>query len=129
MTTTPHPPRPDTVTLLPDTTPGTHPIANTHDLRWWAPLIGPTCTTILLLCADLPTEGRTYPINELGTLIGRQMPSRVWRALERLERFGAAQFTGAGTVLIRMELPTVADRYLERLPHTFTAQYTTGATR
>lgn len=117
--------RPTTVTLLPDRTPGAHPI-NSPDLRWWLPVIGPTGISLLLLCSDLDTNGRTYAVEELGALVGRQAPSRVWRALERLERFGAATFTGAQTVLVRTELPTLSEGLVTSLPAQFAAAYTTA---
>lgn len=128
---TDHPPirttrnhRPAQLIVTADRRPGAH-VADSDDVWWWLPVLGPTATVLSYNLARFARHAEvTWPADELARRIGLgHATSRLWTSLDRLERFGAATFHSTDLLAVRLELPTLTRRQLERLPDEFAARY------
>lgn len=128
MTTTDTPTKPATIHVILDQTPGRHPVLDPAELRWWLPVLGPTATALLtefaLACDPTNLAGTPLDIEELGHRIGHVVPSKVWRALARLERFHVAEFASPSVVSVRSELPGLGAGYRRHLTASQLTAYT-----
>jgi hypothetical protein len=126
---------PSTLHVSPDHTPGVHPVLS-DEVRWWLPVLGPTCTVLAQALADHARHGlRTLSTDELAHQIGLAGHlSHLATSLTRLERFrvistvwaDTATATGrlvASAITVRMELPALPERHLARLPERMAAAY------
>ena len=109
--------RPDHLHVCADTTPGVHN-TDSDDIYWWLPIIGPTATVLAqTLARYTPTGGATWDTGELARRIGLSgNRSKLWVSLNRLDQFGVAHFHATDVLTIRLSLPALTPRQIERLP-------------
>jgi len=116
--------RPDHLHVCADTTPGVHRTDN-DDIYWWLPVIGPTATVLAqTLARYTPTGGMTWSTAELAQRIGLSgNRSKLWVSLNRLDQFGVAHFHATDVLTIRLTLPALSPRQLDRLPADMATAY------
>ena len=109
--------RPDRLHVCADTTPGIHQ-TDSIEIEWWLPIIGPTATVLAqTLARHTPTGGTTWDTAELARRIGLAgNRSKLWHSLNRLDLFGVAHFHATDVLTIRLWLPALHHRQLDRLP-------------
>ena len=110
--------RPARLRVIGDPTPGPHR-TDSDDIGWWLPILGPTSSWLAyLLARHATTEPDTcWDIATLAHmlgLVGNQ--SKLWASFERLQMFGAAQFLATDVLTLRLWLPALTDRRLDKLP-------------
>ena len=115
--TTEQPERPDCLHVCADTTPGVHK-TDSVEIEWWLPIIGPTATVLAqTLARHTPTGGATWDTTELAQRIGLAgNRSKLWHSLNRLDMFAVARFHATDVLTLRLWLPALTPRQLERLP-------------
>jgi hypothetical protein len=117
--------RPNHLRVVADPTPGPHR-TDSDEVLWWLPILVPTATWLAYLlarhaacqpdiCWDTATLART-----LG-LAGSE--SKLWASLERLDRFGVARFVATDTLTLRLWLPPLSPRHIDRLPEPLATVY------
>ncbi len=118
--------RPDQLHVCADTTPGVH-LTDSDEIFWWLPVIGPTATVLAqTLARYTPTGGTTWNTTELAQRIGLSgNRSKLWASLNRLDQFGVAQFHATDVLTIRLALPALSARHLDRLPADMATAYRT----
>ena len=116
--------RSDRLHVCADTTPGIHQ-TDSIEIEWWLPIIGPTATVLAqTLARHTPTGGFTWDPAELAQRIGLAgSRSKLWQSLNRLDLFGVAHFHATDVLTIRLWLPALHDRHLDRLPTTMADHY------
>ena len=109
--------RPDRLHVCADTTPGLHP-TDSVEIEWWLPILGPTATVLAqTLARHTPTGRATWDTTELAQRIGLAgTRSKLWQSLNRLDLFGIVHFHATDVLTIRLWLPGLRDRQLDRLP-------------
>ena len=118
--------RPQHLHVCADTTPGVHE-TNSVEIEWWLPVIGPTASVLAqVLARHTPKGGARWDTTALAQRIGLAgNRSKLWQSLNRLEMFGVAQFHSTDVLTIRLWLPALTNRQLERLPADMAATYRT----
>lgn len=116
--------RPDRLHVCADTSPGVHQ-TDSVEIEWWLPIIGPTATVLAqTLARHTPTGGATWDTVELAQRIGLAgNRSKLWHSLNRLDLFGVAHFHATDVLTIRLWLPALHDRHLDRLPTAMADHY------
>lgn len=116
--------RPARLIVTADRRPGAH-VADSDDVWWWLPILGPTATVLVYNLARYARHAEVaWPAHELARRVGLgQATARLWTSLDRLERFGAATFHSTDLLAVRLELPTLTRRQLDRLPEEFASRY------
>ena len=116
--------RPDRLHVCADTTPGIHQ-TDSVEIEWWLPIIGPTATVLAqTLARHTPTGGTTWNTTELAQRIGLAgNRSKLWHSLNRLDLFGVAHFHATDVLTIRLWLPALHHRHLDRLPTAMADHY------
>jgi len=116
--------RPDVVHVCADTTPGEHR-TDSDDIHWWLPVIGPTATVLAhTLARHSPAGGATWNTSELTQRVGLSgNRSKLWDSLNRLDQFGVAHFHATDVFTIRLSLPALTPRQIERLPSDMATAY------
>ena len=114
---------PELVHVCADTTPGAHR-TDSDDAYWWLPIIGPTAMVLAqTLARHTPSGGMTWETVSLARRIGLAgNRSKLWDSLNRLDRFGVAQFHATDVITIRLWLPALNPRQLTR-KRVATSQY------
>jgi hypothetical protein len=109
--------RPGHLHVCADSTPGIHP-TDSVEIEWWLPIIGPTATVLAqTLARHTDHGGATWDTTELAQRIGLAgNRSKLWQALNRIDMFGIAHFHATDVLTIRLWLPALRDRQLDRLP-------------
>jgi hypothetical protein len=109
--------RPDHLHVCSDTTPGVHQ-TDSPDIEWWLPVIGPTAAVLAqTLARYVEAGGTTWDTTELAQRIGLGgNSSKLWQSLNRLDMFGVAHFHATDVMTIRLWLPALRERNLDRLP-------------
>ena len=107
-----------------DTTPGEHR-TDSDDIYWWLPVIGPTATVLAhTLARHTPAGGATWNTVELARRVGLAgNRSKLWDSFNRLDHFGVAHFHATDVLTIRIWLPALSSRQLDRLPADMAAAY------
>ena len=118
--------RPEALHVCTDTTPGVHR-TDSDDIFWWLPIIGPTATVLAhTLAGHSPAGGATWNTSELAQRVGlSRNRSKLWDSLNRLDQFGVAQFHATDVLTIRIWLPALSPRQLDRLPAPMATAYRT----
>jgi hypothetical protein len=118
------PGRPDTLHVCVDTTPGAH-ATGSDDIYWWLPIIGPTAAVLAQTLARTTRPGGTsWDTGDLARRIGLAgNRSKLWQSLNRLDRFGVAHFHATDVLTVRVWLPALSDRQLDRLPDDMATAY------
>jgi hypothetical protein len=118
--------RPDHLHVCADTTPGVHR-TDSDDIYWWLPVIGPTATVLAqTLARHTPTGGVTWVTGDLAQRIGLSgNRSKLWVSLNRLDHFGIAHFHATDVLTIRLSLPALSPRQIERFPADMADAYRT----
>ena len=109
-----------------DTTPGAHR-TDSDDIYWWLPIIGPTATVLAqTLARHTPTGGATWDTGELAqrSACPATGPS-CGSASNRLDRSASPTSTPPTSLTIRLWLPALSPRQLDRLPADMAAAYRT----
>lgn len=116
--------QPDQLHVCADTTPGVHH-TDSDEIFWWLPVIGPTATVLAqTLARYTPTDGTTWNTTELAQRIGLAgNRSKLWASLNRLDQFGVAHFHATDVLTIRLALPALSPRQLDRLPADMATAY------
>jgi hypothetical protein len=116
--------RPDHLHVCADTTPGVHE-TDSVEIEWWLPIIGPTATVLAqILARHAPTGGASWDTTELAQRVGLAgNRSKLWQSLNRLDLFGVAQFHATDVLTIRLWLPALRERQLDRLPAAMADHY------
>lgn len=117
--------RPSKVRVIADDRPGPHR-TDFDDLVWWLPVLGPTTSWLAyLLSRHAASAGEAvWDAEYLAQLVGLSgKPSKLWAALDRLDHYGVAGFVATDTITIRLALPPLRPRLLERLPPALAAAY------
>jgi hypothetical protein len=116
--------RPDRLIVVADHTPGAHQ-ADSEQIGWWLPVIGPTATTLAYTLARTARTGdTTWDTAVLARTIGLAgNRSKLWASLERLATFGCAHFASVDVYTIRLELPALTPRQATALPDNLAAAY------
>jgi hypothetical protein len=109
--------RPDHLHVCADTAPGVH-ATDSVEIEWWLPIIGPTAAVLAqILARHTPTGGATWDMTELAQRIGLAgNRSKLWQSLNRLDSFGIAHFHATDVLTVRLWLPALSGRQLDRLP-------------
>lgn len=111
--------RPETITAVADHRPGLHAFA-TDEALWWLPTLGPSATLVGQLIARTLVEhadGVELDCDELARSVGLGSASgKLWAAMERLDNFGAARFVSTNVLAVRLHLPRLDRRKIDRLP-------------
>ncbi len=121
-------PRPDHLFVVADHTPGIHR-TDSDDLLWWLPSLGPTSSWLAYFLARHAAhqEHTRWSIDVLARTVGLAgNHSKLWASLERLDRFDAATFAATDTLMIRLWLPALSARHIDRLPAPLAAAYQPG---
>ena len=107
-----------------DTTPGVHETGS-DEIFWWLPVLGPPASVLAhTLARTTSPAGTTWDTGDLARRIGLAgNQPKLWHSLNRLDRFGAARFHATDVLTIRMSLPALGDRHLERLPADMATAY------
>lgn len=108
--------RPTRIHVVADHTPGIHRTA-TLEAMWWLPILGPTATWLAVILAAGAEAGRDepWPTGELADRLGLK-DSLLWRAVDRLHRYGVLTFPSTDVATVRLELPPLPQGRLSRLP-------------
>ena len=116
--------RPDVLHVCADTTPGAHR-TDSDDIYWWLPIIGPTATVLAhTLARHSPAGGARWRTIDLAQRVGLAgNRSKLWVSLNRLDQFGVAHFHATDVLTIRISLPALSPRQLDRLPADMAATY------
>ena len=124
MTSTPTTIRPDHITVIADHTPGEH-ATDSDDFWWWLPVLGPSSSLLAFLLSRHANHGdRRWDIAELAATIGLAgSTGTLWRTLERLNMFGVLTFVSTDVATIRLQLPALQARQLNRLPASLADAY------
>lgn len=120
------PARPDHIHVSPDPTPGPHRTDSLETICWWTPFLGPTATIAAThLCQHAQSKPHVpIDVNDLRTMLGLgDLGGRVWRALDRLEQFGAIKFHSTDTITVRTYLGPLGPKELAKLPGHFADAY------
>lgn len=118
--------RPRQLHVSADPAPGLHSTDTLEAIYWWTPTLGPTASIAAAHLADHAQNKPSVPIDVdvLRTLLGLgQLGDRMWRTLDRLERFDIIRFHSTDTITIRTRLPALSARQLDRLPDHLCAAY------
>jgi hypothetical protein len=117
--------RPSTVRVIADHTPGPHRTDSDDLWTWWLPVIGPTASVLAYLFARDATRAETcWPTEELARMVGLAgNRSKLWQSLERLHRFHVTTFVSTEVLTVRLWLPALTDRQLDRMPAEMAAAY------
>jgi hypothetical protein len=109
--------RPDVLIVTGDHTPGVHQ-ADSDDIWWWLPIIGPTATVLAYNLARYARHADIeWPTEALARRVGLGgSTAALWRSLERLDSFHVAQFHSVDVLSIRLSLPALSQRQITRLP-------------
>lgn len=116
--------RPDRVIVVADHTPGHHR-TDSHEIAWWLPVIGPTPAALAVTLAHHARHrNTTWDATELARRVGLAGNRHtLWHSLDRLALFGCATFVAVDVITIRLALPTLTARQMERLPDDMAAAY------
>lgn len=93
-------------------------------LMFLAPVLGPTSTMVLHRLARALVSGGPvcWSLTDLATTFGVSL-GQIDRTIDRLERFGYARRDGF-TLAVRVAVPPLTRRHIERLPAHLAAAYT-----
>ena len=116
--------RPDHLVVIADHTPGAH-VTDSEDIQWWWPILGPTSSACAVLLAR---HARHADVNWPAEVLARRlglgtMCSTLWASLDRLAMFGLLEFVSTDVATIRVNLPALSTRQLNRLEPDFAAAY------
>ena len=116
--------RPDHLIVIADHSRGAH-VTDSEEIFWWLPVIGPGSAFLAFLLARHARHAdTTWDTTELAMSIGLGgNRSTLWQRLDRLAMFGLVNFVSTDVVTIRLELPPLKPRQLERLPESLAAAY------
>ena len=91
--------------------------------RYWLPVLGPSTTLLMRYLADRfddEPDGFRLDLHDVARALGmgsRKGPSApFFRTLERLAAFGFAQLVEGHIFIVRLHMPTLTRRQLQRLP-------------
>ena len=112
-----------------------HPVAVAHPVHqtdsddvlfWWTAIIGPSATSLAHRLARYATVHGPldWDLEELAQLTGINV-ARLTASFERLKWFGVISITSPAHVYIRLWLPTLSPRLLDRLPALVAEDYHT----
>ena len=92
--------------------------------KWWLPVLGPTATVLAYLLARHATDGPSlWTIEDIALTFGiGTSAARVWRSLDRLDRFGIINRTG-DRIAVRLWLAPLTQRQIAQLPPYLAAAY------
>ena len=119
--------RPDWINVSADHTPGPHR-TDSDDLLWWLPILGPTASWLAFLLARHAThhDHTRWSVDTLTRAVGLGAnQAKLWGSVERLDRFGVGCVHSTETLTVRLWLPALTPRHLDRLPPPLAATYPT----
>ena len=120
------PSRPDRLHISPDPTPGPHRTNSLETIYWWTPFLGPTAS---IAAAHISQHAQSQPhapitVDDLRTMLGLgQLRDRMWRTLDRLERFDVIRFHSTDAITVRTHLRALDSWQVEQLPSNLAVAY------
>jgi len=87
-------------------------------LMFCTPVLGPTATLLAHRLARMahPTDAVAWRVGDLAGSLGVS-ETKLFQALNRLERYGVAKWVGVDTVMLRTRLPQLSVRMAAKYPH------------
>ncbi len=111
--------RPQQFHVAADLRPGAHPTDTMDTLYWWTPTLGPTATLAAVHLAGhaIHNPATAVDVNELRVMLGLGRASdRFWRTMDRLEMFHVITWHSTNVMSVRLQLPALSSKQLDKLP-------------
>ncbi len=111
--------RPTLLHVAVDDAPGAHRTDSLEAIWWWTPTLGPTATLAAVHLAGhaIHNPATAVDVNELRTMLGLGRASdRFWRTMDRLETFHVITWHSTNVVSVRVQLPALSSKQLDKLP-------------